>query len=58
MAWRAGDTVRVPDGQTAVVLDVDADGLVIVQLDGDATGTYLASSLRTADDSAPDEEDS
>ena len=30
MAWIAGDTVRVPDGQTAVVLDVDADGLVIV----------------------------
>ena len=38
MAWIAGDTVRLPDGQPAVVLDVDADGLVIVRLDGDDFG--------------------
>ena len=57
MAWIAGDPVRLPDGQPAVVLDVDAEGLVIVRLDGEATGAYPASSLRTADDSAPDEEE-
>ena len=58
MAWRAGDTVRRPDGQVAVVLGVDAEGLVIVRLDGDATGAYPASSLRAAETSAPDEEES
>ena len=58
MAWIAGDSVRLPDGSAAVVLDVDADGLVVVRLDGDATGAYPASALRTADDSAPDEEES
>ena len=58
MAWRAGDIVRRPDGHPAVVLGVDAESLVIVRLDGDATGAYPASSLRPADDSAPDEEES
>ena len=57
MAWIAGDRVRLPDGSAAVVLDVDADGLVVVRLDGDATGAYPESVLRAADDSTPDEEE-